>query len=195
MEKKKIKPAISEKDIFNALMSSLEYGLTIQDRDYNILFQNDFMRNHFGSSSGKCYKVYEFRDAPCKGCPVRKAFRDGKSHDAERTVREPTGGIRIWLNTAIPIRNDEGRVDSCLEIVRDISPLKRMKESIIENEARLHTLLQTIPDLIWLKDENGVYLACNKMFERFFWCKGRGYCRKDRLRLCGQRVGGLFQGK
>ncbi len=171
MEKKKEKPAISEKNVFNALMASLEYGLTIQDRDYNILFQNDFIRNHFGSSSGKCYKVYEFRNAPCKGCPVRKAFKDEKSHDAERTVREPTGEIQIWLNTAIPIRNDEGRVESCLEIVRDISPLKRMEESIIENEARLHTLLQTIPDLIWLKNESGVYLACNKMFERFFGAK------------------------
>ena len=194
MEKKKIKPAISEKDIFNALMSSLEYGLTIQDRDYNILFQNDFMRNHFGSSSGKCYKVYEFRDAPCKGCPVRKAFRDGKSHDAERTVREPTGEIRIWLNTAIPIRNDEGRVGSCLEIVRDISPLKRMKESIIENEARLHTLLQTIPDLIWLKDENGVYLACNKMFERFFGAKEEDIVGKTDYDFVDRELADFFRG-
>ncbi len=171
MGKKKKSPAISEKNIFNALLGSLEYGLTIQDRDYNILFQNDFMRNHFGSSSGKCYEVYEYRDTPCKGCPVREAFRDEKSHDAERIVREPTGKLRVWLNTAIPIRNDQGEVDSCLEIVRDISSLKRMKKSIIENEARLHTLLQTIPDLIWLKNENGVYLACNETFERFFGAK------------------------
>ncbi|WP_214173275.1 PAS domain-containing hybrid sensor histidine kinase/response regulator [Citrifermentans pelophilum] len=30
------------------------------------------------------------------------------------------------------------------------------------------TLLDTIPDLIWLKDLNGVYLSCNRTFERFF---------------------------
>ena len=39
------------------------------------------------------------------------------------------------------------------------------------NEARLRTLVQTIPDLIWLKDIDGVYLACNTMFERFFGAK------------------------
>lgn len=32
----------------------------------------------------------------------------------------------------------------------------------------LRTLVSTIPDLIWLKDSEGVYLACNAMFERFF---------------------------
>jgi hypothetical protein len=38
MLKKSIKSlAIFEKNILNALLASLEYGLTIQDRDYNIL--------------------------------------------------------------------------------------------------------------------------------------------------------------
>jgi diguanylate cyclase (GGDEF)-like protein/PAS domain S-box-containing protein len=32
----------------------------------------------------------------------------------------------------------------------------------------LHTLINTIPDLIWLKDSNGAYLTCNPMFERFY---------------------------
>ena len=35
----------------------------------------------------------------------------------------------------------------------------------------LRTLVQTIPDLIWLKDADGVYLLCNTMFERFFGAK------------------------
>ncbi|MFZ6748445.1 bifunctional diguanylate cyclase/phosphodiesterase [Undibacterium sp. Ren11W] len=34
--------------------------------------------------------------------------------------------------------------------------------------ARLQTLLATIPDLIWLKNEQGIYISCNKAFERFF---------------------------
>ena len=34
--------------------------------------------------------------------------------------------------------------------------------------ARLKTLVTTIPDLIWLKDAEGIYLACNPEFERFF---------------------------
>ncbi len=33
---------------------------------------------------------------------------------------------------------------------------------------QLKTLVQTIPDLIWLKDTDGVYLSCNRRFESFF---------------------------
>jgi len=32
----------------------------------------------------------------------------------------------------------------------------------------LRTMLETIPDLVWLKDANGIYQLCNPAFERFF---------------------------
>ncbi len=35
-----------------------------------------------------------------------------------------------------------------------------------DREGQLRTLVQTIPDLVWLKDVNGVYLRCNPQFER-----------------------------
>lgn len=38
----------------------------------------------------------------------------------------------------------------------------------------LKTLVQTLPDLIWLKDPAGVYLACNRRFEQLF-----GVCEAD----------------
>ncbi|MDA3902085.1 MAG: PAS domain S-box protein [Desulfuromusa sp.] len=40
-----------------------------------------------------------------------------------------------------------------------------------ESEQQFRTLLNTIPDLIWLKDSEGVYLSCNREFERFFGAK------------------------
>lgn len=36
---------------------------------------------------------------------------------------------------------------------------------------QLQTLINTLPDLVWLKDINGVYLNCNQRFERFFGAK------------------------
>nr|WP_319376109.1 PAS domain S-box protein [uncultured Methanoregula sp.] len=45
------------------------------------------------------------------------------------------------------------------------------EEAIRKNESHLRTLLQTLPDLIWLKDPRGVYLSCNSTFERFFGAK------------------------
>ena len=43
-----------------------------------------------------------------------------------------------------------------------------VEQALEEKEVRLRTLVNTIPDLIWLKDSDGVYLSCNPMFERFF---------------------------
>ena len=46
------------------------------------------------------------------------------------------------------------------------------KRSELEHsEIRLRTVLKTIPDLIWLKNLDGVYLSCNEMFELFFGAK------------------------
>ncbi|WP_310440373.1 EAL domain-containing protein [Sulfuricurvum sp.] len=42
---------------------------------------------------------------------------------------------------------------------------------ILKTKNQLHALLDTIPDLIWLKNKEGVYLLCNPMFERFFGSK------------------------
>jgi PAS domain S-box-containing protein len=44
----------------------------------------------------------------------------------------------------------------------------RTRLNLAQSEAHLRTLVRTIPDLIWLKDADGVYLACNPRFEQFF---------------------------
>jgi PAS domain S-box-containing protein len=46
--------------------------------------------------------------------------------------------------------------------------LKEKEAEITKREARLRILINTIPDLVWLKDPLGVYLRCNHRFERFF---------------------------
>lgn len=50
-----------------------------------------------------------------------------------------------------------------LRALKEAGALRALRES----ENRLSTVLQTIPDLVWLKDPDGVYLSCNRMFERF----------------------------
>ncbi len=45
---------------------------------------------------------------------------------------------------------------------------KKIEETLRENEAHLNTVINTIPDLVWLKDKNGVYLSCNQKFQRLY---------------------------
>lgn len=47
--------------------------------------------------------------------------------------------------------------------------LVRTRTQELESERlRLHLLINTLPDMVWLKDPEGVYLACNAEFEQFF---------------------------
>lgn len=43
----------------------------------------------------------------------------------------------------------------------------RAQIALKDAEIKLKTILNTIPDLVWLKDVNGVYLGCNRRFESF----------------------------
>ena len=44
----------------------------------------------------------------------------------------------------------------------------RARRQLESERSQLRALLDTAPDLIWLKDPEGVYLSCNKRFEDFF---------------------------
>lgn len=66
--------------------------------------------------------------------------------------------------------NFDGKDYSCI-FATDISERKKMEQSLRESEGFLRTLLQTIPDLIWAKDPNGVFLTCNETFEQFYGAK------------------------
>jgi len=66
------------------------------------------------------------------------------------------------------LENPDGSLRALVGFITDITERKQMTRQLAESEVRLRTLVQTLPDLIWLKDVDGVYLFCNTMFERFF---------------------------
>ncbi len=46
--------------------------------------------------------------------------------------------------------------------------VKRLVGGLANREAKLQALIHAIPDMVWLKNPEGVYLDCNRAFERFF---------------------------
>jgi diguanylate cyclase (GGDEF)-like protein/PAS domain S-box-containing protein len=72
--------------------------------------------------------------------------------------------------------DDMGRIAGLLnehDLTQNMA-LRLIDDKLIAEGAFLRTLVNTIPDMIWLKDVNGAYQACNQRFERFF-----GATKKD----------------
>ncbi|MFA5182502.1 MAG: PAS domain S-box protein, partial [Syntrophales bacterium] len=102
--------------------------------------------------------------------------------DDFQTIMQILNEIGITHYTDVPIKTKSGQyIDTDIYLadrarlvqcnIRDIGQRKQAKRLLVENEARLRTLVQTIPDLIWLKDADGVYLTCNTRFECFLGAK------------------------
>jgi len=132
------------------------------------------MRSHLSGVSDK-YEV-EYRIFTSSG--AYKWFYDIGSV----VRRDPNGkpltitGLVIDITTRISAEKQtlqllKEAVESRQELLNVIEEQKRAKMALHNSETRLRTLIQTIPDLIWVKDTEGVYLSCNIMFERFFGAK------------------------
>jgi len=166
-ERKQAEQALqAEKNKLQSLMDAMADGLSIQDKDYNIIYQNEPSKIGAGRDclGEKCYQAYENRDKVCDGCPVEKAFKDGKSHTAERRRVSPSGKVTFWENTASPVRNAQGNIVSCLEITRDITERKQAEEALADEATRRRILIDQSLDGIVVLDENAKVYEANQKF-------------------------------
>ena len=86
----------------------------------------------------------------------------------ESINRRKDGSTFPVLVDSTLVRDRNGNPGSRVAYVRDITDLKRAESERQKSATLLRTLLDTLPDLVWLKDPEGVYIECNSRFERLF---------------------------
>lgn len=62
-----------------------------------------------------------------------------------------------------------------------------------ENEAHIKTIINTLPDLIWLKDIHGTYLNCNYRFEEFVGAKEKDIVGKNDYNFMSAELADFFR--
>lgn len=112
------------------ILAALGDGVSVQDPDFRIVYQNDVLKKRFGDRVGEhCYRVYEGNAAVCDGCPGALALEDGLAHTALRRVTMPSG-VMFFENTASPVRDEAGRIIGFSEVARDATERVAAEEDL-----------------------------------------------------------------
>ncbi len=166
--KSTISKAEEESARSQAIIDSMGDGVSIQDRDFRIIYQNQVTKGMFGGHVGEyCYKTYKGRDSLCEGCPFTMVFEDGRIHKKEGKVNVSNRVMHTEI-TASPLRDKAGKVIAVVEIIRDVTERKAGDELLRQTYERLRTILDASPAAIIGLDPDGVVTMWNKSAERIF---------------------------
>lgn len=142
--------------------------VSMSDLEGNITFANELFCKHSKYLQeeliGKNHKLLnsglhpvefwqDFWTTITAGKPWRGEIRD-KSKD----------GSFFWMDAVVaPVLGEDGKPTSYLSIRFDITEKKKREEE----QAIFKTLMDSIPDLIYFRNENGIYKTCNEAFLNF----------------------------
>ncbi|MFA7256391.1 MAG: PAS domain-containing protein [Kiritimatiellales bacterium] len=127
----------------------------------------------YGKPIAEVFRIIHAQTRQDAEIPVGRTLRENRIIElANHTALIARNGTEFQIaDSCAPIHDTTGTVIGAVLVFRDVTEAYHQREQLRASEIRLHTLVQTIPDLIWLKDKDGVFLACNAMFERFFGAK------------------------
>ncbi|OGQ98845.1 MAG: hypothetical protein A2521_11105 [Deltaproteobacteria bacterium RIFOXYD12_FULL_57_12] len=157
--------AMAEKTKTEAIIAAIGDGLTIQDTEFKVLYQNQVLKDMIGDQTGAyCYRAYENNEAMCTDCPMARTFEDGMVQRAERGVSRE-GGMRYYEITTSPLRDAAGAIIAGIELVRDITVQKKLEGNLIRAKEEWEETFDIINDAITIHDMEFNIIRANRAAE------------------------------
>ncbi len=165
----------------------------------NVIGKNDFQLAWKAQA-----EIYRADDKQVMEAGVPKLF-----YEEPQTTLD--GNQIVLCTSKIPLLNENQQIVGILGIYEDITQRKindqelenyraslenlvaEQTASLLEKETRLRTIFSTMQDLIWLKDKEGVYLACNPTFEQLHGAKESEIVGKTDYDFIQQEMADFFR--
>jgi PAS domain S-box-containing protein len=173
-ERKQVEEALREsEEHYRSMVESIDLGMNLIDCDHNLVMVNAAQGRHFNKPphemiGKKCFRELEKRDAVCPHCPGVEAIATGRPAEVEtHGVRDDGSRFNVRLR-AFPTFRQDGTVRGFVEIGQDITKRKRAEaerkraeEALAEEHNLLRTLIDNLPDYIYVKDTEGRFVIGN----------------------------------
>ncbi|WP_288067574.1 PAS domain S-box protein [Methanolobus sp.] len=131
--------------------------IDIFELDTNEPFDMETALKHFSTSESN----KDFETA------VSELIENGKPYDIEVELISDKGTHK-WVRSIGKPVVEGNRVVKITGTLQDITLLKEAELALKNSEKRLQTLIDTIPDLVWLKDINGMFIDSNEKYDQFY---------------------------
>ena len=181
-----------ERTLLHALIDNLPDRIYVKDAESRFTVANDALAQFMGVSSpaellGKTdFDYFPKELAAAFRKDEQDIIRSGQPvNQKEETSLDSAGHERWWLTTKVPLRDSRGHIVGIMGIGRDITARKKVKweekraddateaatkaeRALADERNLLRTLIDNIPDHVYLKDRESRYLLCNQaMAQRF----------------------------
>ena len=174
------KQAEAARDRLSAILESTTDLVSIADLNGRLLYLNGAGRNLLGVGIEEditLTAIAEFFPHPSShptltvGIPT--AAREG-TWSGEAVLLSRDGREFPVSQVIVAHKSSGGRLQFYSSIMRDITPLKRVEEELFQSRETLRRILDHIPQRVFWKDRDSVYLGCNDACALDMGLKGSG---------------------
>lgn len=170
----------SEK-FLSTVMNAIQNGISVLDRDLNIVYVNPWMHKMYASSipleGKKCYEAYHGRNTVCKNCPSVKVLKDGNVH-FEIVPYTISGKTEGWLRlTSYPLLDQKDNIIGVIENVFDITEIMNKEELLRESEEKYRLIIENSMDAVLITTSTGEILSANRAAREMFKMTEREICK------------------
>lgn len=115
------------------IINGMSDWVRVIDLNDNLIYVNKSMSSSLkGDFIGKkCYKAIG-RDTPCENCVSRSAVINGQPQHKEELILD-----RIYSVISSPIKDNDGNIIAIVEVLRDITDMKKLQKEIILQNKKL----------------------------------------------------------